>query len=611
MKRPGSANQSPKKFYILSQTKNYLAPKYLPKLNNYVKEDNLEEELSLLQISWNELGITQEYRTVFMNILEEASENERNNIITQEKNNLKKFRDALLNLKKEIENRENNLTQLKNSEYLIKNAMEDEQRANSINSILQNVISLIKNLRINAVNIVKKVIKVNQITAYYANSGKFNIYKINSEYSYDPKYLFKMKNDLKFLRNSPLKAFIEMNNTEIDPFLTNCAPLPNKLEGNKRLIPISDDLMKSIIESRYLLLQETVLDNIDKDNSINLKSSDFSDMNIFSKNSKISLIKKFESEKFRLPSQNKLKNFSGSLKLRNNFLRTKGPNISKYIHDLKKGEQSKYNSLFYKKRISPFSSKKKLGNNNNSHRIVIMHEEIKSLSNEQFMKRLGNIENMKSDTAMKNELLNESIENLQNEVNKYKKMIKDYELKSKEDEEKIENLEKKNNEITKRAKEYQNELEQISQKKKKKENELNNKIEQLENDMRKIKNENMKTGEDLNIEIKNLENKLKNEENKRKEKEDQIENLEKNLKEEKEQKEQIMKEKEEQILLYNKLQEEKNEIEKNKNIYEQDLKNINNEKNITEEENQKMQDILKNLEESKKEQDNIIKEKNK
>jgi len=139
-----------------------------------------------------------------MNILEEASENERNNIITQEKNNFKKFRDALLNLKKEIENRENNLTQLKNSEYLIKNAMDDEQRANTINSILQNVISLIKNLRINAVNIVKKVIKVNQITGYYANSGKFNIYKIKSEYSYDPKYLFKMKSDLKFLRNSPL-----------------------------------------------------------------------------------------------------------------------------------------------------------------------------------------------------------------------------------------------------------------------------------------------------------------------------------------------------------------------------------------------------------------------
>ena len=141
------------------------------------------------------------------------------------------------------------------------------------------------------------------------------------------------------------------------------------------------------------------------------------------------MIKKYESEKFRLP-QNKIKTLSGSLKLRNNFLRTKGTNLSKYIHELKKGEQSKYNSLFYKKKVSPFSSKKKLGNN--SHRIVIMHEEIKSLSNEQFMKRLGNIENMKSETAMKNDILNENIENLQNEINKYKTTIKQLELKSKE-----------------------------------------------------------------------------------------------------------------------------------------------------------------------------------
>jgi len=40
-----------KEVLCLKSNKNYLAPKYLPKLNNYVKEDNLEEELSLLQIS--------------------------------------------------------------------------------------------------------------------------------------------------------------------------------------------------------------------------------------------------------------------------------------------------------------------------------------------------------------------------------------------------------------------------------------------------------------------------------------------------------------------------------------------------------------------------------
>ena len=103
------------------------------------------------------------------------------------------------------------------------------------------------------------------------------------EYSFDSKYLFKMKNDLKFLRDSALSVFIEMNNTEIDPFLTNCAPTPNRIKSTKRMIPISDDVMKSIIESRYLLLQETVLDNIDKDNNINMKSVDLSETNIFSK----------------------------------------------------------------------------------------------------------------------------------------------------------------------------------------------------------------------------------------------------------------------------------------------------------------------------------------
>ena len=148
MKRLGSAKHSPNKLYVGNQQKNYVAPKYLPNIMNYMREDTLEEELSLLQLSWNELGITQEYRTVFLNILDEASESEKNNIITQEKNNMKKFREVLLNLKKEIENRENNVSQLKKSEYLIQSSLDSEQSISSMNSILQNVISLIKNLRI-------------------------------------------------------------------------------------------------------------------------------------------------------------------------------------------------------------------------------------------------------------------------------------------------------------------------------------------------------------------------------------------------------------------------------------------------------------------------------
>ena len=118
------------------------------------------------------------------------------------------------------------------------------------------------------------------MSAYYSNSGKFDTRRINPDYSYDPQYLFKMKEDLLFLRNSTLSTFIEMNNGEIDAFLINCAPAPNKINSNQKIkIPISDDVMKLITESRYTLLQETVLANVDKDDLINLRSYDFNEGN--------------------------------------------------------------------------------------------------------------------------------------------------------------------------------------------------------------------------------------------------------------------------------------------------------------------------------------------
>ena len=109
-------------------------------------------------------------------------------------------------------------------------------------NILQQVINCIKNLRLNAINIVKKVIKVNEISAYYSNSGRWDVKKINPDYSYDPNYLFKMKNDLIFLKNSMISYFIDMNNSETDPFLTNCAPSPNRLSNTDKIkVPISED----------------------------------------------------------------------------------------------------------------------------------------------------------------------------------------------------------------------------------------------------------------------------------------------------------------------------------------------------------------------------------
>ena len=543
MNRPYSATQVQRNINMSIQNKYFISPNYLPnmenvpKINNYLKEESYEEELGLLQLAWNELGITPEYRAIFINILQNSNETERINIFNQEKNNIKKFKDSLLTLKKEIENRESNLTKLKKINYLIQSIVGNGNEVNSINQILQNAVSLIKNLRINAVNIVKKISKVNQLTTYYTFSKKFNMNKLNPEYAYDPQYLYKMKDDLKFLKNSTLSNFIEMNSTEIDPFLTCCDSNQFGNKGNKIVIPISDDIMKLIIESRYELLQETVFNNNDKDNNgenFMFKSCDNIDnnSNIINKYSNLNnnTSSKIEKEKFRLRFKNSFNantNYKPSFK--HTFIQsTKGQNVSKYLHLLKNSGKVKYDNYFLKQRKnhSPFISKKPLSSklrknsiDSNKNKIIIIHEEIESLKHDQFMKRLGNIQNLDNDERKNEQVMNqieerkvtnEYNENLNNEVFELKSKIKNMENRAKLEIEKRETIEKKNNELLIKMKKYQSELEQISQIKKKKENELNKKIELLQKELLILKNQKSNQDDDTMQKIKNLENNFMN-----------------------------------------------------------------------------------------------------
>ncbi len=82
MSRPHSANQGPKKIYLANKAKdkNAIPQEYLPAIqykqqNDYnIKEDGFNEELNLLQIAWDELGITPEYRAVFINLARRVSD---------------------------------------------------------------------------------------------------------------------------------------------------------------------------------------------------------------------------------------------------------------------------------------------------------------------------------------------------------------------------------------------------------------------------------------------------------------------------------------------------------------------------------------------------------
>ena len=509
MSRPNSAKLGPKKIYLGNRAKDqYKNPQeYLPNIQYKqqkiyeMKDDMFNEEITILENAWDELGITPEYKAAFVNLAKNVTESERKDIFMQEKINLKKFRDALLNLKKEISNRENNLQILKKLDKTIQTCINNQNNANSIDNILHDVINIIKTLRLNAVNIVSKIIKVNQMSAYYSNSGKFDTRRINPDYSYDPQYLFKMKEDLLFLKNSALSTFIEMNNSEIDAFLTNCAPAPNKISSSQKIkIPISDDVMKLITESRYTLLQETVLANVDKDDISNIRSYEFNEGN-YKRGSSGIKFKNIEEEKLRF-GQNRpliMNNLNNSAKKKSNVY--KFQNMSKYIYDLKNiNGANRYNYLFYKNQPSIGnnrlkSGKKKLftnistnpiNNNNQVKRIPIEHEVIQSLTNAEFLKKLGKYKSPEEKIKNSNEeILYDEMENIKNdnkkyeeEINKLKQKIEFLEKKAKDEEEKRENLQNKYKELSQRTKEYQSELEQISKNKKMKEYELNNKIEQ-------------------------------------------------------------------------------------------------------------------------------------
>ena len=646
MSRPHSANQGPKKIYLANKAKdkNAIPQEYLPAIqykqqNDYnIKEDGFNEELNLLQIAWDELGITPEYRAVFINLARRVSDSEKKDIFTQEKINLKMFRDSLLNLKKEITNRENNLSLLHSIDKKLETLINIGNNVNSLDNILQEAVNVIKTLRMNAVNIVSKIIKVNQISAYYSNSGKFDTSKINHEYSYDPRYLFKMKDDLSFLGNSTLSTFIEMNNTEIDAFLTNCAPVPNKISNSQKIkIPISDDLMRLITESRYALLQETVLANVDKDDMIYINpKNDYFDGNL-RRGSGGKNYRNIEEEKYRYNPNRAFfinNNLNNSAKKKNNNI-FQNKNMSKYIYDLKNVNGStRYNYLFYKNnpkfgnnRLK--SAKKKLFKNNYVNpnfnvgkRINIEHDVIESQTHEQFLKKLINYKNPDKNKSKEfnnedekmlieeNEVLKEENKKFQDNLNEMKKKIQNLEQNVKEETEKRENLQNKCKELSQREKGYKEQLEKNSKTKKKKEQELNNKIEQLQkekdknikdnkDDKQKYENEKKdmeKKVEELLEKIKDLESKLKSEENEKVKGEKEIEELRNKLKEEKEEreKERLEREKEdrereekEQKNMEREYEEKKNQEEKNKNL-DEEIKRKNDIIKEKEEENQRI-----------------------
>ena len=121
-----------------------------------------------------------------------------------------------MKLRKEVLSRESNM------ESLIK-IMKVLETDDMNENLLKEIINLIKNIRLNAVNIVFYMVKFRELVFYYYFQGKLDLTKIKKDYLYNNHYLLKMKYDLNFINNSKLNQYIYIKGGPIDVFLINCS----------------------------------------------------------------------------------------------------------------------------------------------------------------------------------------------------------------------------------------------------------------------------------------------------------------------------------------------------------------------------------------------------
>ena len=234
--------------------------------NDILNENETDEELSIIENLWDDLGVSINYQEEFKKFIKSVNnEQEKNEYLFSEKNKLRKFRESLLKLSVEISNRENNIFKLKKyNNYLEK--CTKERKEIEVN-FFDKICSIIKFLRINAVNIILQFEKLREKCSYYELKGKYNLNNANKSYLYDENYLINMPKSIKFINKSILFNYIETDNhvQSTDLFFSNCKNIITD-DNQKLKIPISIELKNAINKCKYIILQDNLFNNIKNDN---------------------------------------------------------------------------------------------------------------------------------------------------------------------------------------------------------------------------------------------------------------------------------------------------------------------------------------------------------
>ena len=471
MKKKNYFNDTDKSLNLEKEKKNF----YYSYQNIFYKtNENWNEKHEELIHLWNDLGVTKQFQEQFKHLIKNLTDKEREIHIYHEKKKLERFRNVLLKLSKEIMERKKNIEILKKYDEILENS--DSNKDENFNSILNDLVNLLKKIRLNGINCVKYLMKFREVSSYSINLGKHNLKNLNSAYYYDDNYLITMKSDLHFLMNTNIKKYIFFSNDDIDPFLICCSIKENK-QSNKIIIPIENNIIYDIKHAKYSLIQESLLENIQNDNNFSLSNvpSYTNNLNSFKKNYSNKKINEtnslfFISRETNLDFSNKSFNIGNNSK--RNLILHKEKNQIKNIKrklDIKRNK----NSLFFPFKEESFNKNTFINKNDkvniyrnqtyniNSNKNYKLRQQL--MTRDEFIKKLNKIgeENKKGEI-----------------IDLFRKKKEEEEIKEKINFEEVQKLKKKLEEKEKKIKKLEEEerkrkKEEEKRKKKEKEKEIN------------------------------------------------------------------------------------------------------------------------------------------
>ena len=403
----------------------------LPRINTAHKqqqptsfnEEQFNEDFSLIQNMWDDLGVQPSFRAVFESHARSLDDESRKDLFQYENTTLKRLRDCLLKLSKQITNRENAVLTLRKYNDVLSKTFPDPNE-NLDESFITNIINTIKSIRVYSVNVVNYITKIREIISYGESHGKFNVDNINKAYQYDKHYLIRMKYDVDFMRFSPICNYIETKNVQCDTFLLNMSINENSADPKKRTVPVDEELLKLIKQCQNVIKMDEFYIQVDeRESTMLMKGGD-----------------------------GKVRNVSGGSNSNTAMIGVCGNNMSQTLHKLK--ETKGYTKLFLNKnserdvmgnkvgvvRINKSKAEENRYKAGNEGKIRIEREEIQSMTKEELMRKIDEMENEIGEEEKGRDNKEEEVKKAKKKGKKKKKKEKG---NKKENEEKVHKEEEK------------------------------------------------------------------------------------------------------------------------------------------------------------------------